>query len=132
MIEKHGDTEFLVYLNLFLKYINMADIRNISMDSGEILISLSISREEHELLKQSTENILLIPSGSEGFNHALTTGKLGNSNRIMMPKRVLDREGVASLEKKLPARVFRNDGSVYLLLELKRSSAGIPVFGGDG
>jgi hypothetical protein len=109
----------------------MADIRNIAMENGEILINLRVSREEHELLKQNTENILLIPSDQEAFNHTLTTGKLGNSNRIMMPKRILEKGGVSVLEKKVPAMLFRNAGSVYMLLELRKSMLGIPLFGSD-
>ena len=121
----------LSYLNLLPKNINMADIRNIAMENDEILVNLRVSREEHELLKQNTENILLIPSGQDTFDHTLTTGRLGNSNRIMMPKRILERGGVSTLEKKVPAMLFRNAGSVYLLLKLKKSMLGIPLFEGD-
>ncbi|MCK4714767.1 MAG: hypothetical protein KAT35_04275, partial [Candidatus Aenigmarchaeota archaeon] len=60
-----------------------------------------------------------------------TTGKLGNSNRIMMPKKVLQLFKIDELDKKVPAMLFRNAGSVYLLLKLKKSMLGIPLFEGD-
>ena len=59
----------------------MADIRNIEMGNESILVSLDISKDEYNVLKNETKDILLIPSDSKMFNEVLTTGTLGNSNR---------------------------------------------------
>ena len=90
-----------------------------------------VSKEEYELLKQKTDNLIVIPSGRETLNQSLTTGKLGNSNRIMLPKKMLESEGVKTLRKKVPAATFKANGDVYLLIKLKESELGIPVFEED-
>jgi len=113
-------------LNIFQFYLNMAQIRFIDVKDHEILLHLSLSREEYSVLSQKTENLLLLP-GDE-FDEELTTGRLGNSNRIMLPKRVLEKVRLKMLEKKVPARIFRINGNVYLLIRLKEEKIGIPEF----
>jgi hypothetical protein len=97
------------------------------MGDHEISVSLRISSSEYELLKNSRYNLVLLPSDSGVLNNVLTTGKLGNSNRIMIPKKMLEREK-ASMEKKVPSRVFRINGSVFLLIKLSEAGTGIPIF----
>ncbi len=109
----------------------MADIRNINMDNSEILINLRVSKEEYEILKQNTSNIILLPSSSDILIQRLTTGRLGNSNRIMLPKKFLEAGGVKILQKKVPARIFKNNGDIFLLVKLEESRTGIPVFEED-
>jgi hypothetical protein len=109
----------------------MAEIRNINMDSSEILINLRVSKQEYELLKQNTRNLILLPSNSDILNQTLTTGRLGNSNRIMLPKKFLETGGVKILQKKVPAKIFKANGEVFLLVKLEESRTGIPVFGED-
>ena len=106
----------------------MADIQNINMRTGDIIVELRISNEEYELLKLKNRNLLLVPTDSEVLNIALTTGKLGNSNRIMLPKRVLEEHRIAHLRKKVPAKVFEVDGDKYLVIQLVKSKVGIPEF----
>jgi hypothetical protein len=109
----------------------MADIRNIDMEGGEIFVSLRISKDEYTLLGQKTENLMIVPSAKDSMTYELTTGKLGNSNRIMIPKRMLNREGIDSMRKKVPCSVFRSNGDTYLLIKLSESRQGIPEFEED-
>ncbi|NIO20436.1 MAG: hypothetical protein GTN76_06770 [Candidatus Aenigmarchaeota archaeon] len=106
----------------------MADIRSIDMKRGEIRVNLKISRNEYELLSQETRDLLLVPTQPNILDRPLTTGKLGNSNRIMLPKKILDKYEIIDLEKKVPAKTFKINDEVYLLIKLKRSSIGIPMF----
>jgi hypothetical protein len=107
----------------------MADIHKIEVAGDEITVSLKVSKEEYDNLRQKTSELVLVPTMPEDMNHVLTTGTLGNSNRIMLPKRVMERESIASLDKKVPARVLRSNGDVFLLIRLKESAVGIPSFG---
>ncbi len=110
----------------------MADINSVDMQNGNIAINLNVSKGEYELLNHITENLLLIPTDSVTLNHRLTTGKLGNSNRIMMPKKILKGMGIINLDKKVPAMMFKTGENIYLLIKIKESSKlNIPVFGED-
>jgi hypothetical protein len=106
----------------------MAEIRSIDMRKGNILVNLKISKDEYELLSQETRDLLLLPNNPGILNHHLTTGKLGNSNRIMLPKKILDRYEIKDLDKKAPAMAFRLENEVFLLVKLKKSTFGIPKF----
>lgn len=105
----------------------MADIESINMGNHEIMINLRITNPEYELLKHSRYDLLLLPSDSNVMNDVLTTGKLGNSNRIMIPKKMLKKENI-KLEKKVPAKIFKTNGDIFLLIRLRGSNNGIPVF----
>ena len=110
----------------------MAEIRSIDMKNNEIIINLRISRQEYDILKQNTDNLILLPSDRDTLNQTLTTGKLGNSNRLMLPKKLLDKEGVKILHKKVPARMFKTNGEILLLVKLEEFREGIPMFKEDG
>ncbi len=107
----------------------MAEIRSIEMKGEEIFINLTTSKEEYNLLHQHTKDLILVPAGEEFLNLRLTTGKIGNSNRIMLPKRILEKNEIKTLEKKVEAKIFTLNGDVFLLIRLKKSDTGIPKFG---
>jgi uncharacterized membrane protein len=109
----------------------MADVNSIDMRNGRITLGLKISKEEYEFLKQATSDLLVIPATSKFMSQLLTTGKLGNSNRLMLPKKILDKLDVKRMDKKVPGKIFRLNGSVYLLTRLHGKKNGIPVFGGE-
>lgn len=106
----------------------MAEIRSIDIKRDDIIVNLKVSKNEYELVGNNTSNLLLVPTSQEFLNRPLTTGKLGNSNRIMLPKKILEKFEIRKLEKKVPARTFSVDDEVFLLIKLKRSTFGIPVF----
>jgi len=109
----------------------MADLNSIDLRNDRILLNLKVSKEEYEFLKQATTDIMVIPANSKFMSNLLTTGKLGNSNRLMLPKKILDKLDVKRMEKKVPGKIFRLNGSVYLLTRLHGKKNGIPVFGGE-
>ncbi len=106
----------------------MAEIKSIDLEGDKVEIKLSIDKGEYKLLKQHTSNLVVLPCGEESLTYRLTTGKLGNSNRIMIPKKLLKAFKIGLLEKKLPANIFSLDGDTYLLIKMKKSKLGIPRF----
>ncbi|MCJ7816255.1 MAG: hypothetical protein MUP55_00195 [Candidatus Aenigmarchaeota archaeon] len=109
----------------------MADVNSIEMKKDEIILSLKISKEEYEFLKQATADLMVVPISHKFMNNLLTTGKLGNSNRLMLPKKILDKLDVKKMDRKVPGRIFRMQGNVYLLTRLHGKRNGVPVFGGE-
>lgn len=107
----------------------MAGIKSIDMKDEKIDIKLSINKDEYKILRHHTADLVILPCGNDVLIHHLTTGKLGNSNRIMLPKKVLKLFKVASMEKKVPSSIFNIDGNSYLLIRIKKSDLGVPKFG---
>lgn len=103
----------------------MAKVDSIEMnDDDKIFLRLLITREEYKLI-QNYKNVIVI---SEDFNEKLTTGKLGNSNRVMLPKKILKMHKV-KLTGKVPARIFELEGKKLLLIKLEEKITGVPEFG---
>ena len=107
----------------------MADIRSIDLQNDRIDITLTINRSEYKLLKHNMTDILILPCGKDSMTHLLTTGKLGNSNRIMLPKKLLAEYKISSLDKKVPSSLFKLDDDAYLMIKIKKSGLGLPTFG---
>lgn len=106
----------------------MAEIKSLDINKKDIELKLSISREEYRIIRDNTKELIVLPYGNETLKHSLTTGKLGNSNRIMMPKKVLQLFKIKELDKKLNSNIFSLNGDYFLLSRLKKSSIGIPQF----
>ena len=67
----------------------MAEIISFNVKKDKIMVNAKISPEEYELVKNETKNLVILPINVKMLNQPLTTGKLGNSNRIMIPKKFL-------------------------------------------
>ncbi|VVB59561.1 Uncharacterised protein [uncultured archaeon] len=106
----------------------MAEIKSIDMHKEDIEVKLSISKEEYKVLQHHMSDIVILPSGRESLAYSLTTGKLGNSNRVMLPKKMLEAFRIAELDKKVPSNLFTFNGNTFLLIKLKGSEFGIPKF----
>jgi hypothetical protein len=106
----------------------MAEINKIEIKDGNILVNLKINKSEYELLGNKVSDILLAPKTDDFFNLLLTTGRLGNSNRVMIPKKILEKFEIKEMEKKVRAKAFKIDDEVFLVIKLKRAAFGIPVF----
>ena len=108
----------------------MAELKNIEMQGGSLEIRLSISKEEYKVLEHNTTSLVALPSGNDSFPFSLTTGKLGNSNRVMLPKKILESFKINHLDKKVHANIYFIDGNAFLLIKIMRSELGIPKFEG--
>ena len=93
------------------------------MENGEIVLNLSITDEEYKLISGAKEVII----ASNDFDESLTTGKLGNSNRIMLPKKILKKHNI-ELRGKVPASIFESEGKKFLLIKLEEKKIGVPEF----
>ncbi len=101
----------------------MAKIESIEMKNSKIFLNASITEEEYKLLNQCKNAIII----SEEFDENLTTGKLGNSNRIMLPKKILKKHKI-ELKGKVPAKIFDVEGKILLLIKLDEKITGVPEF----
>ncbi|MBN2203247.1 MAG: hypothetical protein JW700_03625 [Candidatus Aenigmarchaeota archaeon] len=104
----------------------MANIDSMNMKDGKIVVKLEMSKDEYAALNHYTKNLLLLPTE---LRYTLTTGKLGNSNRIMLPNKLLRKYMVEDLLKKAPSDVFDLGTEKFLLIKLQESILGKPVFG---
>ena len=97
------------------------------MDGGRISVNLSVSREEYDILKEDTSSLAILPVKT--LAETLTTGTIGNSNRIMMPNKVLKEHDIQKLKKNVPARIFEVGRRKILLIMLEEKLKGVPEFG---
>jgi hypothetical protein len=110
----------------------MAEIKTIDMSNDKIEVKLSVNRDEYKILKHHMTDLAILPKGADCLKYQLTTGKLGNSNRIMLPKKMLENFNIRSLDKKVPTNIFIIEDDAYLLIKIKKSEFGIPKFVEDG
>lgn len=101
----------------------MATIRSINMENDEVMLTAAISNDENKSMK-GARDIIILPCE---FDEELTTGKLGNSNRIMLPKKILKEHNI-ELKGKVPAKAFVMNGKKFLLIKLDEKVAGVPKF----
>ena len=106
----------------------MAEIKSINMEPDGISLNLRISEGEYSILKTPRDNLLLLPCDSSTLEERLTTGRLGNGNRIMLPNKIMKKYHVKKLHKKVPARIFEINGGRFLLIKLEEDKPGVPVF----
>lgn len=106
----------------------MAIIRSVDIHDQEVVAHLKLSPKEYKQLNQNTVDLLLLPSCATALKLELTTGKLGNGNRIMIPNRLLKEHNMSVMSKKVPAQVFDLDNDKFLLIKLKDSQPGVPIF----
>ena len=106
----------------------MANIDSISVNDNKINVNLKLSKKEYEIIKNSLgDDVIILPSSNNSLSTRLTTGRIGNGNRLMLPNKFLQRNGVEKLEKKVPANAFKVNGDTFLLIKLK-SLIKIPSF----
>ncbi len=106
----------------------MADIKAVNIGSEGITVNFKVSANEYSLIKLSDKNLIILPIEPHIMDEILTTGKLGNGNRIMLPNKILKKHSVDQLHKRVPARVFEVDGSTFLLIKLEDHKPGVPIF----
>ena len=102
-----------------------------TIESDGISLNLRISVSEYSLLKSPRGSILLLPADPGILEEWLTTGKLGNGNRIMLPNKVMKKYHVKELHKKVPAGIFEVNGGKFLLIKLEEHKPGVPTFKGE-
>ena len=106
----------------------MAKLRGIELDDGTYTVSFRVSKKEYEMFKRGDSHFLLVPL--TGFRDKLTIGTLGNSYRIMLPKKFLKENKIPEedLPRKADAGVFSIGEERFLAVRIGESSMKSPVF----
>jgi hypothetical protein len=104
--------------------INMASVESIDFKNNKTLLTLKVSREEYKSFN-GEKDMLVFPVAS--LDTTLVTGTLGNSNRIMLPNKVLRKNDIESLSKRVPSKVVKIKNGKYLIIQLE-GPEDIPIF----
>ena len=102
----------------------MAVLNNINFDKNRISVNFDITREEYKVF-QEDKDFLLVPISA--LDMTLVTGTLGNSNRIMLPNKILKQHAINELVKKIPYKIIKTKKGKYLVIQLEGSEH-IPKF----
>jgi hypothetical protein len=105
----------------------MASVCSINLDGRDIFLNLKISQEEYEEM-QGSRHILVFSMDADALKYSLTLGKLGNSYRIMLPKKILRKHDIKRVPKHADAYVFERAKEKYLVIKLEKSGIGLPTF----
>ncbi len=107
----------------------MARLISHKKKNEEIEVTLKVSKIQYEILKEAEDDLLILPACNDCMEFQLTTGKIGNGNRIMMPNKILQRNEIKILLKKLPSRIHHIDGRKVLMCIMADEQPGVPNFG---
>lgn len=102
----------------------MAVVKSLIVND-DILMILKLTGDERKRLAGS-RYVLVFPADGE-LPETLTVGKLGNSNRVMVPKKLMKKYGISSLPRKAPAGLFESGGEKFLVVRLQESGR-VPKF----
>lgn len=105
----------------------MARIKNIDVENGEITVVLTISEKEYNMIGAKLDGLAVLPTDEVFLERELVTGKIGNGNRIMVPNKFLEKNGISKLRKRVPSRLFELNNEKYLFIKLENSSL-LPEF----
>jgi hypothetical protein len=105
----------------------MAQIKNIDIENGDITVVLTITEREYDLIGGQLEGLAVVPTNEAFLERKLVTGKIGNGNRIMVPNKFLEQNGILKLRKRVPSRLFEFNNEKYLFIKLEES-AFLPEF----
>jgi len=103
----------------------MANLLNIDLKKNTALVTLELTEEEYHNIK-SQRNLLVVPINA--LSDFLTTGRLGNSNRVMLPNKILKKGGIETLRKKVPSNIFKTKNGKFLVIQLEGYALEIPEF----
>jgi len=105
----------------------MAQLKNVTIKGNTHYAEFKLSGEEYSSLEE-VKNVLIIPLHPKTFKEELTTGRLGTSFRLMLPKRTLERYNITELPKKSLSKFFKIGEQNFLIACLNKSPLNIPKF----
>lgn len=107
----------------------MANIKSIEVEENKVRVLFEMSKEELSLLHNETSDLCVFPLSR--FNEVLTTGAIGNSNRIMFPHRLLRKHNIRGLPKHMDSVILSFNGKKMAVMKLQDDRAPMPVFERD-
>lgn len=105
----------------------MSLLRKIQLDKDDVFITLKLTKKEYEIIAPEVREFIVIPTNK--LDKTLTTGKIGNGNRIMIPNNLLKKHDMKVLKKHVQSRIIDLDDKKFLIIELEKKKLGVPVFG---
>jgi hypothetical protein len=106
----------------------MVTIESIDIQKNKISLKVNISKKDYGLISKSAPDIVILPTGGDHLSQKLTTGKIGNGNRIMIPKKFLERKNISNLPKIVDSDIFQTESGLFLLIKLRDDHSPIPSF----
>ncbi|MFH1364377.1 MAG: hypothetical protein ABIH52_01850 [Candidatus Aenigmatarchaeota archaeon] len=104
----------------------MSTLRKIEIDNDDILITLELTKHEYSTITPNVKEFVTLPADTP--ERLLTTGRLGNGNRIMVPNKFLKSNNIQALRKNVPSKIFDLGDRKFLIIELESSRPEPPVF----
>jgi hypothetical protein len=102
----------------------MANLSSVKFKENKVSVRLEISKDEYKAFN-GEKDMLILPVSA--FDISLVTGSLGNSNRIMLPNKVMKRYEIETLVKNAPSKIVDTKKGKYLVIKLEGSSL-VPEF----
>ena len=106
----------------------MGLLQKVEFEGKDVLIMVRLTQAEYNAISSDPRELLVLPT--KWHEGSLTTGRLGNGNRIMIPNKLLRSYNIDVLKKNVKHRIVDSGEKKYLVIELE-SRIGIPVFTGD-
>lgn len=95
----------------------MASIKTIEVEDRKVKVLFEMTKDELMALQNETNDVGVVPLSR--FNETLTTGTIGNSNRIMFPKRLLRKHNIPVLPKHVDTMVLSINGKKLVVIKLQ-------------
>lgn len=104
----------------------MSLLRKIEFENDSILITLEMNKREYDAVTPDVKEFITLPADT--LDRTLTTGKLGNGNRIMVPNKFLRSHDIEVMRKFVKGKIVDIGEKKYLIIELEDKKRGIPRF----
>lgn len=104
----------------------MANVKSMEVEGNKVRVLFEMSKDEWAALRNETKDVCLFSLAN--LDETLTTGTIGNSNRIMVPNRLLRRHNITHLPKHAGARVLALNGKKVVVIQLQDNHAPMPRF----
>ena len=104
----------------------MSLLRRIEFENDSILITLEMNKREYDAVTPDVKKFITLPADT--LDRTLTTGKLGNGNRIMVPNKFLRSHDIDILRKFVKSKIVDIGEKKFLIIELEDKKRGIPKF----
>lgn len=92
----------------------MSQVKSVEFEGDRMNITLTLTKDEYDRLETQHRNLIILPLNNGFFERKLTTGKMGKSNRIMLPEMFLKGHRITKLVRESPSKLFEIDGGKHL------------------
>lgn len=109
----------------------MAKIKNAAIRENEIMVTLSLSREEWELVQPDCEGLVVFPLGK--LTATIRSGEQNSGRRFFLSNGMMEKHNVRKeMPEKLPMSIISINGSKILCIALQDKKEGVPQWEKQG